>query len=104
MTHTMIKPLAVLLSVLVAGCTPMQWHQPGVSEAEFHHDAAECNALAREQAYRQSPYPRLHWPHTTHRFDGPSFGRDTLAWRLQRERDLYDFCLRSRGYRLTPAR
>jgi len=87
----------------VAGCAPVHWYRPGMSEAEFHHDAAECNTLAREQAYRQSLYAPLHRPYALGYPYGHGHGRDTLAWRMQRERDFYDFCLRSRGYRLTPA-
>ena len=86
---------------LFSGCMPMAYVRPDATSAQLEIDKRECGELAREAAFhapyfwwwRQPPYP--YWAHR-HRNDHPFF------WRVTYEHDLYDFCLRARGYRLAP--
>lgn len=102
---------AIVLAAL-AGCgPPMQWTKPNATLAQMQADSAECADLARDHAFRErffgyssfgyvpwspyghpwAPYDRLYNPY-----------RDPFMWRAQRESELQSFCLRARGYRLTP--
>lgn len=102
-----VLTLAVLSGVLPGCGQAMQWYRPDTTLEAADLDARECRAAARDEAFRESffygppfysfPYygPRgpRHWRDP---FYDPFFARD------QREQDLQDFCLRSRGYQLVP--
>jgi len=63
-----------------AGCTPMMWVKPGLTEAEFRRDRYECERDARQSGY---------------------FGQG-LAGQL----NMIEFakqCMRARGYNEVPA-
>jgi hypothetical protein len=111
-----LKPMRRLLALaalaMLAACgPPLTWTKPNVTEAEARLDYDECTGLARDQAFRESffgygyygygrfgpgypwsPYGRAYSP----------FHHDPFMSRVQREHDLHAFCLRARGYRLTP--
>ncbi|WP_298721903.1 hypothetical protein [uncultured Ferrovibrio sp.] len=102
-----ISPLAVVLTL--AGCGPqMEWTKPNVSMMEAEADTAECARLARDQAFRESysmPFAYYPWsPYGFPRYRRYSYGPfdDPFMSRMQREHELRSFCLRARGYSLTP--
>lgn len=100
--------LAAAILALLAGCTPMRYERAGAGDAERAADARECRDLAYAEALRTpfywSPASRL-WPwgpaHDL-RFSRFAYFEDPSYWRWQHERDLADFCMRSRGWRLMP--
>lgn len=110
------KFLLAIGLLALAGCavTPMTWFRPGVSQLQMQEEAAECGRLAEQQAYRESwaygyggtwgpwgatrPYDRF-----SRRRD-PFWGHNTMFDRMNREQSLRDFCMRSRGYDLVPAK
>jgi len=105
-----MKPMLPLLgaALLLAGCTPMAFQKPGVTEAQALTDSAECRALADREAMRAPWWP---WsPHgfghgfRRHVFDpfGPRYHSGLSIERMRAERDLADFCMRARGYELQP--
>lgn len=101
------------VAALLAGCgPPMAWQKPGTTMAEAQADGRECNLLARNQAFRESffgppyaTYPGYYafggYPYVPYGPYGYRRGyHDSFMWRGQRESDLQDFCLRSKGYSL----
>jgi len=104
----------MLSALLLSGCGPgVEWTRPNTSLAELQQDSAECAGLARDQAFRESFFygppgfagPGYFGPpgQSFRGWGGYPFGyRDDFMWRVQRESDLRDFCLRARGYTLTP--
>lgn len=99
--------IALLISILAAGCTEMRWHKAGANSAALERDLEECRKAGRLQAERAAT-PRLAAapivvtdpqgrtiltqpnPHDTDRF---------LA-----EQDLTRACMRKQGYELVPAK
>jgi hypothetical protein len=92
----------------LAACTPMRYERAGATDSERAADMRDCGDLAYAEALRTPYYyspasrlsPRapvfdLHVSRFAY-FDDPSY------WRWAHERDLVDFCLRARGWRLTP--
>lgn len=108
-SHPVSVAALPLLAVLLAGCGPsLEWTRPNTSLAQARQDSAECASLASEQAYRE----RFFYGSSFFGMPGPyrgGFGpfpyagyRDDVMWQSRRESDLQDFCLRARGYALTP--
>lgn len=111
-------PALLALAVTLAACgPPMGWQKPGVSLADAEADSRECRELARRQALRDSFFgPGYYGPGYPGSFAyggnpmapyGPYGYRrsgyyDSYMWQSQREGELQDFCLRSRGYSLQP--
>jgi hypothetical protein len=97
----------ILLALFAAGgtppaCTPLAYvHREGIT-AQIEADKFECGELAREQAFHASfghgwwRTPYYPWWHDS------MAATDSFLWRVGYERDLYDFCMRVRGYRLMP--
>ena len=98
--------LMPLMLVLLAACAPMRYERAGATDAERVADARECADLAYAEVFRTPYYIspasglspraaaldlRIGYFAT---FDDPSY------WRWAHERDLMDFCLRARGWRL----
>lgn len=115
---TAFLPLLAVLAFM-AGCGPaLEWTRPDTGLAQARLDSAECGSLARQQAFRESfvygpvipgpPYygPAYYGPgYPWHGRYGPGLAyRNDFMWQARRESDLQDFCLRARGYSLTPAR
>jgi len=116
--------LVLIVTTLLAACGPaMQWTRPNTSVAELDRDNAECASLARQQAVREDGYafagfggyygpgywgpgywgPRYGHPWHPYGYSAFPYGyNDPYMWRMRRESDLQDFCLRARGYSLTP--
>ena len=100
-------PAFFALLLLATACTPMEWVRPGTSLQQMQADSAECNDLAWQESQRMwlwdpwhpwfgyTRFGRSRWPYW-------GYGPDPMMWRMQIERDLYDFCMRARGYRLMP--
>ncbi len=93
-------------ALLLAGCTPMAFQKPGVTEAQAQTDSAECQALADREAMRDpwwpwSPYGYGFRPHVFDPFRTRSQSGLSIE-RMRAERDLAEFCMRARGYELQP--
>lgn len=100
---------ALVLAVLAAGCTPMQWvRQDGGGPALLQHDLAQC----RQEAWREAQ-----WRSFLYRPFGATtlvdrFGRrfvvpyapfgDPFGDTFMEESRLAHFCMRSKGYDLVP--
>ena len=109
MTGSGARWMALLALALVAACTPMRYERAGATDAEREADMRECRDLAYAEALRTpfyfgpasrlSPWGPVYDPRVSHftYFDDPSY------WRWAHERDLVDFCLRARGWRLMRA-
>jgi hypothetical protein len=100
---------SILLLVLAAACTPMQWVKPGASPDQFNLDAAQC----QQEAWREA-----RWRSFLYRPLGPTllhdrFGRPLMGWpyspfgdpfgdEFMEESRLTNFCMRAKGYELVP--
>lgn len=99
-----------VLALLAACGPPHEWSKPNTSLAEAQMDYAECGSLARDQAFRDNFYGSAFaggrfgpgYPWSPYGRSYSPFYHDSFMSRAQRENDLHSFCLRSRGYRLTP--
>lgn len=107
---------AIALCLLLAGCgPPLVWDRPQTAAADLQLDLRECRGMARQQAFAES-WPSFYSPYGFYRhgfydrrggfvpyapFGGP-FG-DPFLERDFREASLHEFCMKARGYRLTPA-
>jgi hypothetical protein len=97
-----------LVLALLAACTPMRYERAGATDAERVADRRECADLAYAEALRTpyyiSPGSHLSWKATALdlRMGGTAYFDDPSYWRWAHERDLVDFCLRARGWRLVP--
>jgi hypothetical protein len=102
------RALAALALAWLAACTPMRYERAGATEAERAADKRECRDLAYAEALRTPYYfslaSRLYpWgPAYDLRVSRFAYFDDPSYWRWQHERDLADFCMRSRGWRLVP--
>jgi hypothetical protein len=110
-----MKRLAFLLaSLALAACAPMQWTK---SETSADQAAADLRAC-REQAWRATSWgPYGYWYGGIGPFSYyDPFGRRLYPWpyygvpyanpfddRFMEEARLTDFCMRAKGYELTPA-
>lgn len=98
------------LAVLAACGPPVEWSKPNVSLVEAQTDQTECHALARDQAFRDNFYGSAFvgrrfgpgYPWSPYGRSYSPFYHDSFMSRTQREYELQSFCLRARGYRLTP--
>jgi hypothetical protein len=101
--------LAALASLAACG-PPLEWTRPNMSLAEARMDYAECQGLARDEAFRESFYGSAFagsrfgpgYPWSPYGRSYSPFYYDSFMSRAQRENDLQSFCMRARGYRLTP--
>jgi hypothetical protein len=96
-----------VLAILLAGCGPrLAWVKPNATALEIDQDIRECGQLAYREARTDLAFRRLHTDVYPDRFSGRAVTLGT--GRLEndyflRERQLEQFCLRSRGYELVPA-
>jgi hypothetical protein len=91
------------LAGLIASCTPMEWQHASLGSMPSEADVGECNQLAFHEAQRRAFFHDFGWPR---RSWGPQWGPwppFSTSDRFFLERDLFDFCMRARGYRLVPA-
>jgi hypothetical protein len=101
----------VWLSLVAAACAPMEWTKSDAAPEELQADMKAC----REQAWREASWI---WPN---QYGGISpmlysdpLGRRLLSWplytpfadpygdRFMQEARLTDFCMRAKGYELSP--
>jgi hypothetical protein len=92
----------LLLAALLAACTPMQWQHASLGVAPSQAEVGECNQSAFYEAQRQAFLYDFGWPRYYGPW-GPRWPRYSSSDRFFLERDLFDYCMRARGYRLVPA-
>ncbi|WP_430395878.1 hypothetical protein [Ferrovibrio sp.] len=105
----MRRLLPLILAAFLTACGPaMVWDRPFTSDAALHADQQECRQMARQQAFAET-WPRYGagigyrgWYDRHGRYYRDPFPYDPFFEREQREASLSDFCMRARGYRLTP--
>lgn len=106
------KPALFLTFLLglsaIASCTttPVVWMKDDYAADEVRLDLAECRRLAKDEAWRMDWERR--WPPSFYdrHYMPPYYRWDRPFWygypsSLEREHDLRDFCMHSKGYRLT---
>jgi hypothetical protein len=105
-----MRRFAAFAFALACGCTPMQWQKQDVSAEQFQADEQEC----RQSAWREAQFRSWHYQTML----GPAFARDAsgrgvFVWpttpmvdpyghQLMEENRLAQFCMESKGYKLTP--
>jgi hypothetical protein len=96
------------LSLLIEGCamTPVVWTKAGADEALAQADIRECRLLADDQAWRMR-WERM-WPPSFYnpRYMPPYYHAARPFWlgfpmSFELEEALVDFCMHSKGYRLS---
>lgn len=105
-----MRRISILVVVLAAGCTPMQWQREDVTPAQLSADEQECrNAAMREAHFRTWQYQSMLGPV----FTRDAMGRGFMVWpsgamvdpygyQLMEENRLAQFCMESKGYALVP--
>lgn len=96
--------LALAAVLLVAACTPMQWEDRRFGTVASNGDIQDCERSAYFEAQNQAFFNSLAWPRTFVGRDGRVYYRrwpdhqDTFFL----ERQLFDYCMRAKGFRLAP--
>ena len=95
----------LLAALMVSGCAPLQWVKADAAPQQIEQDLTQC----RQEAWREA-----RWHGFLSRPLGPTLsGRPFLGWRgsmfgdpfgdeFMEESRLTDFCMRAKGYELTP--
>ena len=78
--------LALLLALFLVGCSAPVYHQAGVTESQHTRDTYECRRDAEFMAPTQVTA-------------GGMIGSLQMSDTLGRRRDMYDHCMRAKGYR-----
>lgn len=87
-----VSRLACLLSAALAACgTPAQWEKPGATPALAQQDSEQCQEQARLAAV-----PAYLAPAAGQTADTTALSRDQQ--RTLRETEVYQKCMRDRGY------
>lgn len=96
----MDRLFALVLLLGTSACAPMAYQRLGATPAQAESDERECRILAEREAAQAMWMP---WrPYGVRPSPGAPLLRDPLLDRMRGERDLTDFCMRARGYRLRP--
>ena len=95
------------LAAVAAGCTTTQWQNPSLGTAPSQAEISECDQAAYYEAQRQTFFYGgygFDWPYYAGWRRGAlgPWPRSTINDRFFVERDLFDFCMRAKGYRLVP--
>lgn len=92
------------MGALLAACTPMHWQHASLGVAPSEAEVGECNQAAFHEAQRQAFLYDFGWPRF-HRYGRPRgpWRRYSTSDRFFLERDLFDYCMRAKGYKLVPA-
>src|SRR5690606_18142036 len=97
--------LAGAFGCLAAARTPLQWQHAAFGPAPTQAEIRECEASAFREAQRQAFFYDFAWPRyypgPRHPFYSP-WPRSAFRDRFFLERDLFDYCMRAKGYRLVP--
>lgn len=104
-----IASIILLLTLAACARTPTEWTRADTSEAQRRADEKECGAIAYRQALDESTASHnLYPPYTGTGFGwGPpwhSVRSPSYFERGPREYEFRDYCMRQRGYVLTPVR
>lgn len=96
-----------LLGGLAAGCTPVTWQHAALGVAPSQAELGECNQSAYLEAQRQAFFysfarPRYYASRNGRYYYSP-WSRYAANDRFFLERDLFDYCMRAKGYRLVEA-
>jgi len=93
-----------VIAFLVAGCTPMQWQHAVSGMPPSQDDLNYCRQSAYYEAQRQAFLNDFMWPPFAYDRSGVirpvPFGSHRNRFFL--EQDLFDYCMRAKGYRLVP--
>ncbi|HEX6980339.1 MAG TPA: hypothetical protein VF342_13670 [Alphaproteobacteria bacterium] len=106
----MRRSLAVFLlpgMITLAACTPVQWQHASFGTAPTSGELNECERAAYLEAQRQAFFYQLYRPRVLVGRDG-RFYPAPLGFEPGNtyflERDLFDYCMRAKGFRLVPIR
>jgi hypothetical protein len=96
-----------LLGGVAAGCTPVTWQHASLGVAPSQAELGECNQAAYLEAQRQAFFYSFARPRYYAARDGRYYyspwSRYAANDRFFLERDLFDYCMRAKGYRLVEA-
>jgi hypothetical protein len=96
--------LCLCLGVAAGACTPMQWQHQALGVTPSQAEVGECNQSAFYEANRQAFFYDFAWPRYYYGRPGHRpWPRYSSSDRFFLERDLFDYCMRAKGYRLVPA-
>ena len=90
---------ALVLALVLAACSQLEWRKPGGDGTALARDLTNCRALAHDKAARAGNIG-LPPPVSDPRF-GPPPGPSLAEQRLQ-EQQAVDACMRGKGYALVP--
>jgi hypothetical protein len=93
-----------LMGGLAAACTPVAWQHAALGVAPSEAELGECNQAAYLEAQRQAFFysfarPRYHIGRDG-RYRFSPWPSSYYGDRFFLERDLFDYCMRAKGYRL----
>jgi hypothetical protein len=88
------------LALLIVGCTPVQWQHASLGTPPSADELGYCNHSAYYEAQRQAFFDDFAWPY----YRRYPYGFHPYRNQFFRERDLFDYCMRARGYQLVPVR
>ena len=102
-----LLPLAVAVSLIQSCATmPVMWAKPGAEPGTASREVAECRTLAADLMWRMTWEDM--WPPSFYdpRFMPPFYRGTKPFWlgapdSLELEQSLIDFCMHSKGYRLS---
>ena len=98
--------LSLAALVVLAACQKLQWEHPQYGTSRLETDLADCDHIALANSYRFGPSdPMLTAPHV-YRLPGGQVVADPVPSRsystYSNLGELRSFCMRSKGYELTP--
>jgi len=103
--------LSLILAPLLVACgPPMAWTKPGVTPQEAAQDSTYCRQAAWREAWATSRFDRLgafgpgplYDPYRQRWVFVPSYGSRLGGGDPFQEMRLQSFCMRAKGYALTP--
>jgi hypothetical protein len=95
--------LCLCVGVAACGCTPVQWQHTALGVSPSEAELEQCNQAAFQEAQRQAFFNDFAWPRRFGRHWHRPWPYSSTSDRFFLERDLFDFCMRAKGYRLVPA-
>jgi hypothetical protein len=95
-----------LLGGLLGACAPVQWQHASLGMAPSEAEVGECNRSAYLEAERQAFFYGFGYGFARPRYAGRPYyapwPRYSYGDRFLLERDLFDYCMRAKGYELVP--
>jgi hypothetical protein len=80
----------------------MQWQHSSLGVNPSEAEVGECNQSAFHEAQRQAFYRDFFWSPYSGRYRFRPWPYYSTSDRFFLERDLFDYCMRAKGYRLVP--